>query len=295
LLGEHQRVPASATTLTSEPVPLPSRRLASRARRFGRALFTQPRDALGALREEFAKRKDHPEELAIDDSWEERLHGLLGAPWPCPDVELVTEIWSVISDELRSRGISFGRFTYGEYSDADLFFARAVWCSVTHLRAEVVVETGVAHGVTSRVILEALSRMAKGHLWSIDQPHLFDPTLRVQTGAAVPEALRSRWTYVEGSSRSRLPAVLRSVGHVDVFIHDSLHTARNTSYEMSRAFPVLTQGGVMIIDDISMHQGFRSFLRSGPDVADIVCRSADGLGLFGIAQKAKTIPELPTA
>jgi hypothetical protein len=279
--------------MNPEPTPFPTHHLSSRALRFSRALFAQPRDALGALREELAKRKDHPEALAVDDVWEERLHGLLGAPWPCPDAELVTEIWSVISNELSDRGISFGRFTYGEYSDADLSFARAVWCSVTHLRAEVVVETGVAHGVTSRVILEAFSRMARGHLWSIDQPHLFDRSLHVQTGAAVPETLRSRWTYVEGSSRSRLPAVLRSVGHVDVFIHDSLHTARNTSYEMSRAFPLLTQGGVMIIDDISTHQGFSLFLATAPDVIDIVCRSADGLGLFGIAQKVKSVPDLP--
>ena len=35
-----------------------------------------------------------------------------------------------------------------------------------------VVETGVAHGVTSRFILEALERNGRGFLWSIDLPPL---------------------------------------------------------------------------------------------------------------------------
>lgn len=278
--------------MTSAPALSPPPRSKGRARRFSRALITNPRDALDALREELAKRNDHPEELAIDDSWQEHFHVLLGASWPCPQAQVAKELWSATSEELKGRGFSFGRATYGEYSDGDLSLAQAVWCSVLHLRANVVVETGVAHGVTSRIVLEALDRVASGHLWSIDQPHLFDPSLHVETGTAVPEALRSRWTYVEGSSRRRLPLVLRTVGQVDVFVHDSLHTARNTFYEMSRTFDVLAPGGVMIIDDISTHQGFASFVKRAPGARDIVCRSADGFGLFGILQKSKASSEV---
>jgi hypothetical protein len=39
-----------------------------------------------------------------------------------------------------------------------------------HLRPDTVVETGVAHGVTSRVIREGLERNRSGHLWSVDLP-----------------------------------------------------------------------------------------------------------------------------
>jgi hypothetical protein len=96
---------------------------------------------------------------------------------------------------------------------------------VLHLRPSVIVETGVARGVTSRFVIEGLDRNNHGQLWSIDLPHLFEQNLHAQTAAAIPDSCRSRWTYIEGSSRRRLPSLLRSLGQVELFIHDSLHTA----------------------------------------------------------------------
>ena len=54
--------------------------------------------------------------------------------------------------------------------DGDRAQAEAIWCLVAHLRPATVVETGVAHGLTSRVILEGLHRNGNGHLWSVDLP-----------------------------------------------------------------------------------------------------------------------------
>lgn len=264
-----------------------SNRRSDRARGFMRALVSNPRDATSYLREALGALWDHPVDLPVDELWEEHLHELLGARWPCPDASVGSEIWAKIPTELEDRGLQFGRQTYGGYSDGDLSYARAAWCAVQHCRPTVVVETGVARGVTSRVILEALARNGDGHLWSIDQPHLFDSSLHAQTGAAVPDSLSSLWTYVEGSSRRQLPWVLRSVGRVDMFLHDSLHTARNTRYEMSQVYPVLAPGGMMLVDDISTHQGFSSFVKSVRATRFLVCPSADGRGLFGIVQKER--------
>jgi hypothetical protein len=49
---------------------------------------------------------------------------------------------------------------------------------------------------------------------------------------AVSDACRTRWSYLESSSDQRLPPLVAQIGHVEVFIHDSLHTARNTMFEM---------------------------------------------------------------
>jgi hypothetical protein len=157
-----------------------------------------------------------------------------------------------------------GRQTYGEYSDAEVSMVRAAWCTTLHQRPSVVVETGVARGVTSRIVLEALNPNERGHLWSIDLPHPFEKDLHGQIGAAVPSSHRTRWSYVEGSSRRRLPALLRSLAQVDLFIHDSLHTARNTRFEMEQTLHVLAYGGIMIVDDISSHQAFANFARVRP-------------------------------
>ncbi|GAA5020534.1 class I SAM-dependent methyltransferase [Kitasatospora paranensis] len=250
--------------------------------RFGRALATDPVETLLYLPEEWSQHRDHPVAYDVDTAWEEHLHGLLGAPWPCPEAPRAAELWGTVVQELHECGLAFGRHTYGGYSDADESLARAVRCVVLHRQAVVVVETGVARGVTSRFVLEALEQNGRGHLWSIDLPHPFRPGLHPETGAAVPARQRRAWTYIEGSSRRRLPHLARQLGRVDVFVHDSLHTARNTRFEMDRIGRILAPNGVMLIDDISTHQGFARWTRSTPGITTLVCPSADKEGLFGV-------------
>jgi hypothetical protein len=161
-----------------------------------------------------------------------------------------------------------------------------VWCAVMHAQPGVVIETGVAHGVTSRIVLEALRQNDRGHLWSIDLPHPLNHQLHTQTGAAVTDDCRARWSYLPGSSRQRLPALVTDVGHVELFIHDSLHTARNTLFELDQAASVMPPGGIMLVDDIRMHNGFTTFARRHPEYQIIICPSADRHGLFGIAINA---------
>ena len=128
------------------------------------------------------------QDYEVDEAWEEHLHEMLGAPWPCPQGPRIDELVTSIGALLAGQGLGFGRYTYGIFSDADTSLCRAVWCTVVHTRPEAVIETGVAHGVTSRIVLEALNQNDRGHLWSIDLPYPFDHRLHVQTGAAVTDA-----------------------------------------------------------------------------------------------------------
>jgi Methyltransferase domain len=224
--------------------------------------------------------------FAVDEAWNEHLHKLLGAQWPCPEYQRFDEIMTDIGTVLGARGWGFGRDTYAWYADGDRSLCRAAWCVVLHARPEVVIETGVAHGVTTRVVLEALRQNDFGHLWSIDLPFPFDHRLHGETAIAVPDACRSRWSYVEGSSKQRLPALAAELGHVELFIHDSLHTAENTLFEMEEAASVMRPGGVLLVDDIDSHTGFATFAESHPSYQSIICPDADRdtrEGMFGIA------------
>lgn len=254
-----------------------------------RALAVNPAGVIRAMPGEVQQRLqwrqgDNPDlRSGVDAAWEERLHLLLGAPWPCPQAWQMDAVMADIGNRLAAQGLASGRFTYGWYSDAESLLCRAVWCAATHLRPEVVIETGVAHGVTSRIVLEALNRNDRGHLWSIDLPFPFDHRLHAQTGIAVTDACRPRWSYLEGSSSQRLPPLTAEVGHVEIFIHDSLHTGKNTLFEMERAASVMSRGGVMLVDDIGSHDGFTTFARRHPQYETIICPSADQAGIFGIA------------
>ena len=226
------------------------------------------------------------QQYEANEAWEENLHNRLGATWPCPQGQRVDELMTDIAALLVAKGLGYGRYTYGCFSDADASLCRAVWCTVVHTRPEIVIETGVAHGVTSRIVLEAMNQNGCGHLWSIDLPYPFDHRLHVQTGAAVTDECRARWSYLEGSSRKRLPALITETGHVEIFIHDSLHTAKNVVFEMQQAESAMAAGGVMLVDDIRTHEGFSTFARRHPKYKTIICPSADRLGMFGIAINA---------
>jgi hypothetical protein len=243
--------------------------------RFLRGVVTNPVEAALYIPEHFSVRHEYQPRYEADREWEHRLHSWFGAPWPCPECVALARLWREIAAELQAEGLKFGRQTYGEYSDAENAMAQAVWCAVLHQRPSVVVETGVARGVTSRIVLEALNRNKQGHLWSIDLPHPFEKNLHTQTGAAVPASHRKCWSYIEGSSRRRLPPLLRLLPRVDLFIHDSLHTARNTRFEMERTLSAMRSGGVMIVDDIATHNAFADFASDHPALETVVCPHSD--------------------
>lgn len=234
-----------------------------------------------------------------DDDWEKRLHNALGAPWPCKLTAEFWEHWPEIIRELEAKGIRAGPESFQGWNDGDAGLVRAIWCLSRHLRPRKVVETGVAHGVTSRCILETLEKNGDGHLWSIDLPPL-ERVWRKQVGAAVGNAYADRWSYINGSSRRHLPKLLSRLGQIDLFIHDSLHSERNVRFELDRAWAALKPNGALVIDDVDANWGFRSFTETFSGHQSMVCeaeplhpdrRRFNNKGLFGIILKLPTAGE----
>jgi hypothetical protein len=250
-----------------------------------RAFAADPAGVARALPGEIRQRRGSEQyvDSDVDEAWYEHLHELLGAPWPCPESHALDGLMEDIGSLLAASGLRSVRHTYGWYSDAEKSLCRAMWCAARHIQPDVVIETGVAHGVSSRVVLEALAHNARGRLFSIDLPHPLDHSLHSQTGLAVTDSCRARWTYLAGSSRRRLPSVVADADHVDLFIHDSLHTAENTLFEMEQVAAKMLPGGVMLVDDIKSHNGFATFARTRRGYQTIVCPTPDRVGMFGIA------------
>jgi hypothetical protein len=128
-----------------------------------------------------------------DGNWEQRLHEALGVPWPCNATSEFWDLWPKIISELDAKGIRAGPESFQWWNDGDAGLVRAIWCVTRHLRPKQIVETGVAHGVTSRCILEALTRSRDGRLWSTDLPPL-ERDWRKQVGVAVGDRFSKRQT-----------------------------------------------------------------------------------------------------
>src|ERR1700683_1576694 len=229
----------------------------------------------------------------FDEKWEQRLHESLGVPWPCSAASEFWALWPELIRELEAKGIRPGPESFQWWNDGDAAFVRAIWCLIRHTRPKKVVETGVAHGVTSRCILEALEKNREGHLWSIDLPPV-DRFWRSQIGAAVGDRFLDRWSYIAGSSRRRLPKLLSDLGEIDLFIHDSLHSERNVRFELDQAWAAIGLNGALVVDDVDANWGFRSFTQALADKQFMIgeaeplhpdSRRINGKGLFGVILK----------
>ena len=262
-------------------------------------MLRHPREGVERIRGRIDTRRDkrdlmvfgspQSEQYAVVEDWAPLLHRSIDAPWPCRESEQFAAVWDTTVSGLKAAGLRVGLASYRGWNDGDQAQAGAIWCLVAHLRPANVVETGVAHGLTSRVILEGLHRNGKGHLWSVDLPAV-DPALHHEIGIAVPEDLRSRWTYVEGTSSRRLPELVRSLNQVDLFVHDSLHTTRNTCFELDTIWPALRPGGVAVVDDIHRNLGFSRFTARVVPGAWLIARHVTGDGRWGMAIKARAQP-----
>jgi predicted O-methyltransferase YrrM len=257
-----------------------------------------PLDALAALQENLFGRIEPISTIDYnaDLDWEAALHRYMNISYAAV-IERFWPLWSEVVEALRAQGLAVGPFSFHAWNDGDPGFVRAIWCLIRHLRPVNVVETGVAHGMTSRFILEALESNGMGRLWSIDLPPV-NPKTRREVGVAVrqPGVPVERWTYIAGTSRRRLPSLLERLGRVDLFIHDSMHTNRNVMFELDCAWDYLAPGGAMVIDDVDANPAFDTFIKAHPEHASWICtaeplapdaRRFNEKGLFGIICKGE--------
>jgi predicted O-methyltransferase YrrM len=134
--------------------------------------------------------------------------------------------------------------------DASSDLAQVVYTVCKLLRPSTVVETGVARGVTTSAILANMEENETGHLYSVERPGLSLGYAK-HVGELVPQHLRSRWSLVIGLSARVLPRLLRQLGSIGVFVHDSAHDYRNQKMEYQIALKHMMSGGVLVSDDVN--------------------------------------------
>jgi hypothetical protein len=152
---------------------------------------------------------------------------------------------------------------------ADSVLARCCYLMCRLLEPDVVMETGVAYGVSSAFILRALEENGRGVLHSVDLPPLRREYRRFW-GMAVDGSLRGRWRLHRGASGRVLPRLLEETVVVNLFVHDSLHTYRNMRWEFETVWPHLGAGGVLIADDVERNRAFGELRRRDPALWRVV-------------------------
>jgi predicted O-methyltransferase YrrM len=152
-------------------------------------------------------------------------------------------------------------FHQAKVEGADLYAKKILvqYAAIRALAPDVIVETGVASGVSTSYLLLALQKNGRGKLHSIElsDPQYLPPGK--SSGWIVPDWLRANWDLHIGDSRVLLPQLLGECNVIDVFIHDSLHTYDHMLWEFRTAYPRLRPGGLLISDDVTWNPAFTQF------------------------------------
>jgi predicted O-methyltransferase YrrM len=191
-----------------------------------------------------------------------------------------------IEEEVRRRMREItGRGPIDPAFNADTSFAHCCYLICRLVSPAVVLETGVANGTTSAFLLRAIQMNARGALHSVDFVDTTQRHARQGVGTLVPEELRANWDLSFGASRRLLPGLLKRVGRIDLFIHDSAHTYWNMRREFEAVWPYLPPGGILIADDVQENPAFAELQEREPSFWLTVEEADKPSVSFGIAAK----------
>ena len=139
---------------------------------------------------------------------------------------------------------------------------RICYFLVRLLKPNVVLETGVAIGNSSRAILSGLQRNRKGNLYSSDLPYLSQNYAKKYIGIIVEQKLRYRWNLYIGQDAENLNFIKSKLKKID-FLHydsDKSYHGRKAAIEMIEKN--LSSNYVLVMDDIEDNAFFFDFVRT---------------------------------
>jgi len=152
-----------------------------------------------------------------------------------------------------------------------------LYWAVRVLKPKCIVQTGVCNGLSSAFMVMAMERNGgEGKLYAIDFPYIYDPEdpdLNLEavygviipegktSGWIVPESLRDRYEVIVGMAEEELPPLLRRLGRIDLFYHDSDHSYDHMTFEMEEARKHLGPGTAILCDDVAWNQSTWDFAK----------------------------------
>lgn len=130
--------------------------------------------------------------------------------------------------------------------------ALLLYAIVRLVQPHVAVETGVADGVSSALILAAMDVNGRGKLHSID--------IANDVGGLVTD--RARWMLhvVDDRSPDACAAVMATLPTIDLFLHDGNHERAYQASEYRAAWSRLVDGGLLLSDDVDWSYAFLDFV-----------------------------------
>ncbi len=119
-------------------------------------------------------------------------------------------------------------------------------------------ETGVAYGWSTLVILLALNNVEGSCLHSVDLPYMKRRSENY-VGIVIPDGLLGKWTLHKGADKDIIPKIYKRYGPFSFIHYDSDKTYAGRLWAYKKLWPLLERGGFFVSDDISDNTAFFEF------------------------------------
>ena len=158
----------------------------------------------------------------------------------CP-IKIKTEEVSVGKGLFNSIVLEKSGANFGANFDCEEGLASFLYAYILNSKPSVVIETGVANGITTNIIMKALEQTG-GTLHSFD----VDPkTKNVYIGSG-------HWNFhlLTNNFENMLQEIISNIGMINLWIHDSNHGYQWQAFEYDLAADSLQKNGILVSDDI---------------------------------------------
>lgn len=130
-----------------------------------------------------------------------------------------------------------------------------IYSLIRIFKPDIVVESGVANGHSTFIMLNALKINGKGKLISID--------ISSNVGVLLREEDKENWELriLKGDFKKAFKENINSIPKIDVFLHDSNHLYYWQIYEYETVKPKLRKGSILMSDDVDFSYAFFDFCK----------------------------------
>lgn len=121
----------------------------------------------------------------------------------------------------------------------------ALWYNLARcIRARVIVETGVYHGLSTCILAAAVAEVPGGRIYGVDPwdlPHVWAET-----------ELEPFITWIKKTTQNAIPDLPETI---DILVIDSIHTYAQSAWEIQALEPRIREGGYILMHDSLYHDG----------------------------------------
>ena len=168
-----------------------------------------------------------------------------------------------ISNEETDTIISDAKSIQEKNSDIELgnnYAVEIIYFLMINFKPNIILETGVAAGLSSRCILEAIKKNGNGSLYSSDFPYfrLNDPEKYI--GIMVPENLKKNWRLEILGDDKNIKKFKLEINHADIILYDSDKRYSGKTKFFKSVSSLIKPNTIIVVDDLHNDSFFLEYV-----------------------------------